>query len=151
MGAGCALWPRSVPGWAPSAPGRSPPSPPYAETQPRDANSKPAAARQKIDDAVDDALSKGKITAARRKHWVDLITADPAMADVIASVPNETALPLTAIGHGISSDGQPGDAGRGLVLLMTVRTLNVRRHPRYRPQPGRRHDQTGTDHRHRHP
>jgi len=70
----------------------------------RDANEgrqiKAAAARQKIEDTVSDAISKGKITAARRKHWVTLIEADPAMAEVLASVPDETAVALTEIGHG---------------------------------------------------
>ncbi|SIM07932.1 Mu-like prophage I protein [Mycobacteroides abscessus subsp. abscessus] len=69
---------------------------------------KAAAARQKIEDTVTTAITKGKITAARRKHWVDLITADPAMADVLASVPDETAVPFTEIGHGVSTEnGEP--------------------------------------------
>ena len=67
---------------------------------------KAAAARQKIEDTVNAAVSKGKITPGRQKHWVDLITADPAMADILASVPNETAVPLTQIGHGV--DNQEG-------------------------------------------
>lgn len=68
-----------------------------------------AAAKQKIEASVDDAISKGKITPARRKHWVTLIEADPEMADVLASTPNETAIPMTEIGHGLDSDGRnPG-------------------------------------------
>ncbi|SBS79258.1 Mu-like prophage I protein [uncultured Mycobacterium sp.] len=70
---------------------------------------KAAAARQKIEDTVTTAISKGKITLSRRKHWVDLITADPGMADVLASVPDETAVPLTEIGHGVDSEGGPGE------------------------------------------
>lgn len=58
-----------------------------------------SAARAKVEAAVDDAVSKGKITPARRKHWVSLIEADSAMADVLAAVPNETAVPLSEIGH----------------------------------------------------
>lgn len=70
---------------------------------------KAAAAKQKIEASVDDAISKGKITPARRKHWVTLIEADPEMADVLASTPNETAIPMTEIGHGLDSDGRnPG-------------------------------------------
>lgn len=69
---------------------------------------KAAAERQKIEASVGDAIDKGKITPGRRKHWIDLITADPGMADVLASVPNETAVPMTEIGHGVDSDGPPG-------------------------------------------
>ncbi|MDV7101662.1 hypothetical protein R4227_16445 [Gordonia amicalis] len=65
---------------------------------------KAASAKAAVESKVDDAIQHGKITAARRKHWVDLITADPGMADVLASVPNETAVPLNEIGHGQSSD-----------------------------------------------
>lgn len=66
---------------------------------------KAAAQRQKVEDLVSDAIGNGKITASRRKHWVDLIAADPGMADVLASVPNETAVPMTEIGHGIEAEG----------------------------------------------
>jgi hypothetical protein len=48
---------------------------------------------------VDDAIDKGKITASRRKHWVELLSADHGMHDVLASIPNETAVPLSEIGH----------------------------------------------------
>lgn len=63
-----------------------------------------AAAQAKITAAVDNALAKGKITPARREHWIKLIGADPGMADVLASVPAETAVPLTEIGHGMGGD-----------------------------------------------
>lgn len=63
-----------------------------------------AAARAKVEAAVDDAVNKGKITPARRKHWVSLIEADPAMADVLAAVPDETAVPLTELGHSTEPD-----------------------------------------------
>lgn len=71
------------------------------------------AARQKVEAAVNDAIEKGKITPARKKHWISLITADPAMTEVLASVPNETAVPLTEIGHGVGNEdgSQPRDAG----------------------------------------
>lgn len=73
---------------------------------------KAAAARQKIEDTVSAAVAKGKITAARRKHWVDLINADPAMADVLASVPDETAVSFTEIGHGVGTEnGEPPTGG----------------------------------------
>jgi hypothetical protein len=65
-----------------------------------------AAAKAKVEAAVDDAIGKGKITPARRKHWVELITADPGMADVLASVPNETAVPMTELGHSTDVDDQ---------------------------------------------
>jgi ABC-type transporter Mla MlaB component len=70
---------------------------------------KAAAAQQKIAASVDDAISRGKITPARREHWVSLIGADPAMADVLAAVPAETAVPLTEVGH--STEGEPADGG----------------------------------------
>jgi hypothetical protein len=36
---------------------------------------------------------------------VNLIAADPGMADVLAAVPNETAVPITEIGHGVDTEG----------------------------------------------
>lgn len=65
---------------------------------------KAAAAKAKIDGQVADAIRAGKITPARRDHWVTLITADPGMGDVLASVPDETAVPLTEVGHASDSD-----------------------------------------------
>jgi hypothetical protein len=67
---------------------------------------KAAAALKAVEDTVGDAIGKGKITASRRKHWVSLIQADPGMAEVLASVPNETAVPLTEIGHSAGSEGE---------------------------------------------
>ena len=58
-----------------------------------------AAAKAEVETTVDDAIRKGKIAASRRGHWVNLISADPGMADVLAAVPDETAVPLTEIGH----------------------------------------------------
>lgn len=68
---------------------------------------KAAAAKQRIEASVDDAITKGKITPARRKHWVALIEADPEMADVLASTPDETAVPMSEMGHGVGNDGPP--------------------------------------------
>jgi len=82
-------------------------------TPPRRRKIAAAAARTKVEAAVDDAVNKGKITPARRKHWVSLIEADPGMADVLAAVPNETAVPMTEVGH--SADAGTDDlaeAGR---------------------------------------
>lgn len=67
-----------------------------------------AAERQKIEAVVGDAISKGKITPARRKHWIDLINADRGMADVLAAVPNETAVPVSEMGHSNGADGSDG-------------------------------------------
>lgn len=73
---------------------------------------KAAAERKRVDDIVGDAIAKGKIVVARRKHWVSLIEADPGMAEVLASVPDETAVPLTEIGHGVDGEnGATPDAG----------------------------------------
>ena len=71
------------------------------------------AAREKIEASVDDAISKGKITPARRKHWVTLIEADPEMANVLAATPNETAVPMTEMGHGVSREGSEGADNAG--------------------------------------
>lgn len=70
-----------------------------------------ASARAKVEAAVDDAIEHGKITPSRRKHWVSLIEADPAMAEVLAAVPNETAVPITEVGH--SADGAHALADTG--------------------------------------
>lgn len=72
-----------------------------------------AAAQAKIEATVDDAVSRGKITAARRKHWVSLIQADPGMADVLAAVPDETAVPLSEVGHCADTSRDTADAGTG--------------------------------------
>jgi hypothetical protein len=66
-----------------------------------------AAATQKIEASVDDAVRKGKIVPARRKHWITLLGADPGMADVLAAIPNETAAPVSEVGHG--QNPEPGE------------------------------------------
>ena len=63
------------------------------------------AARTKVETLVDNAIRRGKITPARRKHWVTLITNDAALGDTLNAIPDETAIPLTEIGHGIDDDG----------------------------------------------
>lgn len=68
---------------------------------------KAAAERQRIEDAVNTAMQKGKITPARREHWVNLIAADPEMAEVLANVPDNTAVPMNEIGHSVSNEGRP--------------------------------------------
>lgn len=70
-----------------------------------------AAAKAKVEAAVDDAVNRGKITAARRKHWVSLIEADPGMADVLAGVPDETAVPLSEVGHSADTSRDTADTG----------------------------------------
>lgn len=67
-----------------------------------------AAAQAKVEAAVDDAISKGKIMASRRGHWVTLISADPGMADHLANVPAETAVPLTELGHSVEASKAGG-------------------------------------------
>jgi hypothetical protein len=72
-----------------------------------------AAAKARVEATVDDAVDKGKITAARRKKWVELIEADPEMANVLASTPNEFAVPLSEVGHQAEMNGgeRPNDTG----------------------------------------
>ncbi|SON62265.1 hypothetical protein MSIMFI_03790 [Mycobacterium simulans] len=67
-----------------------------------------AAAQQRITAAVDKAVARGAITPARREHWIKLASADEAMLDVLASTPDETAVALTEMGHGVDSDGPHG-------------------------------------------
>jgi len=64
-----------------------------------------AAARAKVEAAVDDAVSKGKITPARKRHWISLLENDLGMADVLAAVPNETAVPMSEVGHAAHNTG----------------------------------------------
>lgn len=58
-----------------------------------------AARKAEVERAVDDAVDHGKITASRRQHWVTLIENDEHMADVLAGIPAETAVPLSEVGH----------------------------------------------------
>ena len=60
---------------------------------------KAAAKQADIEAKVDAAVDRGAITPGRKKHWVQLLDADPGMHDVLASIPNETAVPLSEIGH----------------------------------------------------
>ncbi|MFW0787569.1 phage protease [Gordonia sp. CPCC 206044] len=61
---------------------------------------KAQAAQAKIEGTVQAAVAKGKIPPARAHHWIELIAADPTMADTLAAIPNETAVPMNEIGHG---------------------------------------------------
>lgn len=72
-----------------------------------------AAAKAKVEATVDDAVNRGRITAARRKHWVCLIEADPGMEAVLASVPDETAVPLSEMGHSADTTRGAGDTNAG--------------------------------------
>ena len=64
---------------------------------------------------MDKAINRGAIAPGRRKHWLDLIYADPAMADVLASTPDETAVPLTEMGY--NQDDELSVIGGGVVIL----------------------------------
>lgn len=65
-----------------------------------------AAQRRERETAVDDAIRTGKITPGRREHWLKLIAADPGMADVLASVPAQTAAPLSEMGHAYGEESE---------------------------------------------
>ncbi|OPX11995.1 hypothetical protein [Mycobacterium sp. AT1] len=58
-----------------------------------------AAARQKVEASVDAAIDRGALAPARRGAWIELISADNAMADVLAKVPDHAVVPLSEIGH----------------------------------------------------
>lgn len=59
-----------------------------------------AARKRDVAEKVTAAVSRGAITPSRREHWITAIEADPLMADTLASLPDELAVPLTEIGHG---------------------------------------------------
>ena len=71
-----------------------------------------AAAKAKVEAAVDDAVNRGKITAARKRHWVELITHDSAMAEVLAGIADETAVPLSEVGHSSDTSRYNVEAGQ---------------------------------------
>lgn len=71
---------------------------------------KAAAERQRIEAAVDTAVNRGAITPARKQHWIALAAADPGMLDVLAATPDETAMPITELGHGIDLTGDHPNA-----------------------------------------
>lgn len=61
-----------------------------------------ASERQEREDrerVVDDAITRGKITAARREHWLNAIKADPAMVETLNGLPDELAVPMNEIGY----------------------------------------------------
>lgn len=63
---------------------------------------------------VDDAIAKGKITPARREHFRALMKADEkGTTELLAGIPNETAVPMTEVGHSLdpqaSADGNLDD------------------------------------------
>ncbi|MBS4104011.1 phage protease [Tsukamurella paurometabola] len=65
---------------------------------------KAAAAAQRREQVVNDAIKAGKITRARAGHWRTLIEHDPGMEQVLASIPRETAFPVTERGHSVDVD-----------------------------------------------
>lgn len=83
----------------------------------RDANEgrqiKAAAAREKIETVVNAAINRGAIAPSRKQHWLTLIEADPEMEKVLASTPDETSVPMSEIGHGISGDEPGGEERTG--------------------------------------
>lgn len=60
---------------------------------------KAAAARAKVEAAVDDAINTGRIMASRKKHWLTLCETDGEMVQHLASIAPGTAVPLDAVGH----------------------------------------------------
>jgi hypothetical protein len=69
-----------------------------------------AARQADLEAKVNAAVDRGAITAARAKHWIWLLAADPGMAEVLAAVPDETAVSLRELGHASAkSDTQSND------------------------------------------
>jgi hypothetical protein len=52
--------------------------------------------------------AKGKIAPSRCKHWVTLCTHDAGMLEVLAAVPDETAVPMTELGYSTDVDENAG-------------------------------------------
>jgi len=68
-----------------------------------------AAKAQKIEAAGDEAARRGAIAPSRRKHWIMLCTNDEGMLAELAAVPNETAVPMTEIGHSVEAADHDAD------------------------------------------
>ncbi|MDP7738993.1 phage protease [Mycobacterium paragordonae] len=64
-----------------------------------------AAAKAKVEAAVDQAIDTGRIMPSRKKHWITLCENDATMLEHLASVAPGTAVPLTEVGH--SADTTP--------------------------------------------
>lgn len=58
-----------------------------------------AAARAKVEAAVDEAIDTGRIIPSRKDHWLTLCTNDGAMIEHLASIAPGTAVPLAELGH----------------------------------------------------
>jgi hypothetical protein len=69
-----------------------------------------AAAKAKVEAAVDDAINTGRITPSRKRHWITLCENDETMLQHLASIAPETAVPLSEIGHSADSTGDLADA-----------------------------------------
>jgi hypothetical protein len=69
-----------------------------------------AAAKARIETAVDKAVDRGAITVARKRHWIALLEADPAMEQVLAAVPDELAVSLSEVGHSADNTGDLAEA-----------------------------------------
>ena len=52
-----------------------------------------------IERKVDAAIDRGAITPSRKRHWAQPLTHDAAMGEVLASIADGTAVPLSEIGH----------------------------------------------------
>jgi hypothetical protein len=75
----------------------------------------------------------GKITGTRRAHWVTLIESGAHMAEVLAGIPDETAVPVSEVGQSADvSGGNMAEAGqRGYTSKV------VAAHPSFKAVAGR--------------
>jgi len=71
-----------------------------------------AAAKAKVEAAVDQAIDPGRIMPSRKKHWVTLCENDETMLQHLASIAPGTAVPLNEVGHAadMSGDATPEQA-----------------------------------------
>ena len=63
-----------------------------------------AAARAKVEAAVEEAINTGRITPGR-KNWITLCENDDTMLQHLASIAPGTAVPLDEIGHAADTTG----------------------------------------------
>lgn len=65
-----------------------------------------AAVQRERTQLVAAAVAQGKITPARREHWLTVLGADPGMADTLASLP-AGLVPLVEIGYSGEEVAEP--------------------------------------------
>ncbi|GFG62808.1 hypothetical protein MKUB_29180 [Mycobacterium kubicae] len=71
-----------------------------------------AAAKAKVEAAVDHAIDTGRIMASSKKHWITLCENDETMLPHLASIAPGTAVPLSEVGHSADATPDPNPSGQ---------------------------------------